>query len=558
MNPKIKRPREIKSCQKCFQGKRKCDKVKPSCGRCKKLEVACFYAPSTLHSVYTPRSNSPSTANVSSYLELEPTGDPDHSIKGFKLILDPSGVQSIYFPVALFPFNDTASRRCLALSRSPDINDKKVVFNFSTWTSQVLNLDHIKAKIPRKPTCDMLVSHFFSSIFPLVPILDKESFVVNYNAFWADVFQYFDLNGLVLIHAVIFCASCSLQINEHFLELVSDTDYESIMLDSFNCIENINHLLNIHTTPSIPSLSALTLIYYVSSLNCYGLAARVSLLLRYSHIAGLHKRISKTSGTTLKELLYEYIVLLDSLVSYYYGLSPQVSEYQDCYVENVHSSPIAYSLIKFKCGKLWSQIIRELDGSNLLHKECLARLQNSFITTQNEVNYLNEIILLDNKSTFLNLWLATEGRLCLRRAALLLSFSLRYSQTGCVDETSDRDLIVESLLLINESFMKVRLALENQIDCLWFVRTSYPFESLYIVLKDLKENPNDSINFAGMNPANHYTKCPTLDYVKGDLRKALLPLTFEVLCKIQVIWPLSFRKAFQRIHQTYEDCTKVF
>lgn len=139
-------------------------------------------------------------------------------------------------------------------------------------------------------------------------MLDKEAFMVNYDTFWENASTFHDLNGLVLMHAVFLSAASSLQINDCFARSFSTVDYEYIKLGSFNCIENINHLLNTDNTSSIPCLTALTIIYYVSSMNCNGIAPRVSLLLRYSHIAGLHRRVSRNSGTTLKDLVYEYIV----------------------------------------------------------------------------------------------------------------------------------------------------------------------------------------------------------------------------------------------------------
>lgn len=554
MKHRINRPREIKSCQRCFQGKRKCDRVRPLCGRCRRLNDFCYYSPLRLYSTVEKEPNSSIAMRPGAYLELEPIGSPAlTSIKRFKLLTDSSGVNTTYLPKALFPFYDTSLTRTLALNRSPDANDRKLGFDFSTWTSQELTVGQIKAKIPPKATCDSLVLHFFSSIFPLIPILDKEDFMVNYNTFWGNSSKFHDLNGLVLMHAVFLSAACSLQINDCFTQSFSTIDYESIKLGSFHCIENINHLLNIDNTPSIPCLTALTIIYYVSSMNCNGIAPRISLLLRYSHIAGLHRRISRNSGTTLKDLVYEYIVLLDSFVSYYYGLSSQAPEYGDEYVENDHSTSKLYSMIKFKCGKLWAQIIRELDKPCQLDSERLSRLQSSFAAVQIEVNWLNDRIHENPTEKYPNKWLVTEGRLCLRKAALLLRFSQTYSKVDSDSSANDRGLIIESLLLINEAFMKVLLALESNVDSLWFVRCSHPFESLYVIIANLRDRPNDSVNFAGIDTNIHYTNCPTINYLSGDLRKSLLPATFDVLAKIQVIWPLWVREPFEKIAKSYES-----
>lgn len=101
--------------------------------------------------------------------------------------------------------------------------------------------------------------------------------------------------------------------------------------------------------------------------------------------------------------------------------------------------------------------------------------------------------------------------------------------------------------------MKVLLALESNIDSLWFVRCSHPLESLCVVIADLSDRPNDSVNFSGIDTNIHYTKCPKIDYLGGDLRKSLLPATFDVLDKIQVIWPLCVRELFEKIAKSYES-----
>lgn len=337
----------------------------------------------------------------------------------------------------------------------------------------------------------------------------------------------------------------------------SNLKFMKLAFEYFECVENIKCLLMTNYNPSIPAISSLALMYYVSSTNCNELAVQVSSLLRYSHMAGLHKKATRLSGTPLKEVVYAFVVFLDSLVSFYTGLPSQVDQtLNELYdgMEELPSNPFTLAAVaRFRAARLCADITTQLSNGELLSQDDLKRKIRAFKKVERDIHLIDERILKLHTSCPSDLtWSFNESWLFVRRAGRLLAYFSSNAQCKWRKKKSEvnlnnGDLILQSLLLINESFLKISCALEQGTESVWFLRNTYPFEPIIIVLSHLKRYPNACVNFMDLEEEVYYTRCATIDYFSGDLRVELVENCCQALSEIGCLWPLKTQNLFKEI-----------
>lgn len=580
----IVRKRKPKSCIRCYSIKRKCDHQKPSCSRCIKKGLPCeYFTEEHVLERCLERQKKGRVSNAGSTGSLTtPSGDdvsvndenmPDTELnpipretesRNFKLIVNSTGEYSKYLSLSLFPFSDPSQNVSYIVDRMPRDADHYVVYDFSYVPSRLSGKEEIKKLIPNKMHCDVLVSYYFANISPFIPIIDVEEFELKYNELWKNVQAYDDLNMLMILFAVIFASCVSIQVSKIYFtgKHYSDDEvinYEELKYSCFQCVENIKHMTNANISPSMSGITALTIMYYVGSLNCYGVSGEVSALLRYCQIAGLHRSLSQnTNSSSVRAFLYSYVVHLDSLVAYYNGLTSYVNKDLFETVRNFpkHETKIEtlFSLAKLYNGLVWIDLLNQLNKIESSTEEDFQRLNREYLTSMEKVNSLNAEILTmfqDAPQDYLKL-LVAEGRLGIRKSALLVHF-LRLSVSGSNinkvrEGTSlNQDLVIQALLLINESLAKIYLGVKHNPNLLWFVRNSYPFQAMSIVLTHIQKNPTKGINFSHLQRDVEYTTHPEINYDSFDIRSDLILKTTEALRSIKPLWPTVFQRRFERI-----------
>lgn len=124
------RNRKINSCKRCYASKRKCDKQKPTCSRCKSLTVDCEYFPEndktlnpSLHfekhegsknvQSFSSTSVKPSLKNLLN-TEINPQPSKQEN-QNFTLIISSTGEYSKFFPTCTFPFHDHQANLSMVL-----------------------------------------------------------------------------------------------------------------------------------------------------------------------------------------------------------------------------------------------------------------------------------------------------------------------------------------------------------------------------------------------------------------------------------------------------------
>lgn len=116
-------------------------------------------------------------------------------------------------------------------------------------------------------------------------------------------------------------------------------------------------------------------------------------------------------------------------------------------------------------------------------------------------------------------------------------------------DNMNTELVLQSMLLINESIMKIVLGLKFRKESLWYIRCSYPFQAMYIVMSHIQKLPNMALNFSILDNQIEYTTYAYLkiNYLDGDIRKSLIDESFEALSLILPFWPGVFKERFDRI-----------
>lgn len=499
-------------------------------------------------------------------MELDPDTRRSEK-KNFSLILSDTGEYSKYFPMCLFPFSDHESNVAYIVETQPAHWDAVVTFNFASMVKPLESIHDIKSKLPGKELADKLVDHFFRCIHPYVPIIDQEEFFLKYNDFWQHHAKYRDMNAMLLMTAVYFCSAQSLQLVAVFEQakrgVDPEYDYQKLKHQYFQCIKSINYLLHTNYVPSLSSLIALTLIYYIGSFNCVTITPELAQLVRYSQLVGLHRNISHNAQSTpIRDVAYSYIWYLDSLNSYYTGLAPLI--HKD-YSETINNFPkysrdlnTLFTLVRLHNAAVSSEILSEINKINVSEQEVLTRVNFRFSECLEIVNGLNrEILATPNMEPDYLRWLTAEGRLGLWRSALLVNVLRGYidvtnNELGTI-KTLSEELVLYSMLLINESIMKAVLGFKTQIGSLWFTRCSYPNQAMYIVLSHIKNYPSVELNFSSLSPQLEYTKHKEINYLEHDLRRTLINKGIEAMQSLKPLWTTRYQNRFDRVLEFKEE-----
>lgn len=577
------RNRKINSCKRCYASKRKCDKQKPTCSRCKSLTVDCEYFPEndktsnpSLHfekhegsknvQSFSSTSVKPSLKNLLN-TEINPQPSKQEN-QNFTLIISSTGEYSKFFPTCTFPFHDHQANLSMVLNFNDAEHRKSAVFDFSMLAPSIRSMNAIKLKIPSKHICDYLVEHFEKFVFPFVPIVDFSEFNYEYKEYWKNPTKYDNNNFLILLFALLFCSCTSIHfINELIRlglykgtipEVIQKIDLINLRRQCFFCIENIKNKLNSDSTPSVSLIVCLSLIYYVGSSNGLTATLPISNLVKYSQIFGLHRRIVNTEELATRDIIYSIVWFLDSLSAYYSGFPPNMygeifhSDFSNLFLSN--DPNILFLSARVENSKIWNRILYAFNKIKKSDFEEFQNVENSYLDSIVLVNSINYKILANPKfSEDYKKWLVTETRLGLRKSALMLSAlrcSLDYRDKNNFNGNITTDLVLHAMLLINESIYKVKLGLEVMAESIWYYRFAIPFQAMYIVLSHVKKYPKIQLNFSMIDDELEYTsvdKFVTFSYNEGDIRMRLVEEAIGTLSFLTHFWHASHVDRFESI-----------
>lgn len=557
---RVFRCRNITSCKRCFQSKRKCSKTKPSCDRCERIKTPCVYfTEDQLENrkklrkdvAYTDVCETPNTEIIP-----QPRSRENYN---FKLIVNSTGEYSKYFPMSLFPFYEHSSNVSWIVDSKKNTNQTVAVFDFNVMFKHLANLSQILEYIPKRKLCDQLVDHFFKNVFPIIPIVDKEEFDLKYKIFWKKPSAFEDLNALMLLFAILFCSSTSMLINEAISpSSKTGLDYQTMRIDYFDCIENLKYMLNTNMTPSLSSLTSFALIYYVGSMNGFPLTIQITNLAKLAQMFGLHRKVTqKLNSTPLRDVVYCFIWFLDAMSTYYTGLPTNLYassfESETLFPNKSNDFLSLFFLGRLHNAKVWVSV---LDKINQIEKCSIDEYHNIDLKFDESVIHVNRICdqLLESNDTKggMHKWMRTELRMGVAKSFVLmfiLRHSLSYLPTDDLISKLTTDLVLQSLLLINESLLKLIIGRRVLPTCMWYNRLCFPFQAMYIVLSHIRQYPNHHLNLSMLDSKYQFTLDPDLglDVLNGDLRLPIVEKCLQELPVLEAVWTPVTIERFSRI-----------
>lgn len=617
---RIFRCRPITSCQRCFEAKRKCDKIKPSCTRCSRLETQCIYF--TLNQVHQRKNlkvgqsmkneldeigfvnldsdnnaisndnnNSNNNSNNNTQININtPTAviNPQPRLEentNFKLIVNSTGEYSKYFPTCLFPFYEHSSNVSWVVDTKRNRDEATrsgCVFDFNTMCRPMSGIDEIKSFIPNEEMLNVLVDHFFSSVFPVIPIIDKEEFYLKFKLFCQNQKEFDDVNFLMILFAILFSSCTSIILMEKFknnenmngnnshtknnnnnnnTNTNNSINYSKLRITFYECIENLKYLMSVYVTPSLSALTSLSIIYYMGSLNGYTITIQVSTLSKLSQIFGLHRTIvdSQQNDTPIRKLVYCFIWYLDVLNSYYTGLPCNM--HQD-YFESQSLFPYSTDINilaffgKLSNAKVWSIILSNINKTKISTIEDYRKIEQIYNETILTVDKINEQILNSKDQASLDYlkWLVVENRMGLTKSAMLIDVfrhQMNYIPEDKMINQITTELVLQSLVLINETILKFLIGSRISNSTIWYNRLCFPFQAMYVVLSHIKQYPHFQINFSHINGRFKFTFDESLgvDLFNGDIRMAMVEKSISILQNIKNLWYPTTIDRFGRVIQ---------
>lgn len=580
----ITRNRKIFSCKRCFKGKRKCDKKKPNCMRCEKAKVNCeYFTKDQINErfynrqqdiVATPMHESnknDSTENTTSTLQNIPNTEinPQTENQNFTIIVSSTGEYSKFFPTCFFSYYDHAENVSMVLNYGGTKRKSSLaIFDFSQIIIPMNSLNEIKSKIPNREVSDTLIDHFFKFIAPFVPIVDAQEFIYEYGKYWENPETFQDKNFLVVMFAIYFCSCTNVGILKVFSKktkfsclddkILRDLDCENLRNSCFICIENLKRLLNSNSTPSLSVIIGLTLIYYLGSANGYAISIQVTTLVKYVQIFGLHRKlITSSNDLPMRDIIYSFVWYLDGLSAYYTGFPPDMHyEFFECEdIYNLPSNDIHMLFLSARlCNTLvWNRLLFEFNKINKTSIDQFEVVETLYLNSIAIVNSINKKILESNEKPLqYRKWLTTETRLGLRKSMLLVSalkYSISYKPFNFYNRNLTTDLVLQAMLLVNESIYKVILGMSVLKEALWFYRYAIPFQAMYIVISHIQKYPNHQLNFSLLDKELEYTvdDMANLNYLEGDLRLNLIDLSIKTLRFLTTFWHPTKVERFERL-----------
>ncbi|RFU34147.1 hypothetical protein B7463_g2233, partial [Scytalidium lignicola] len=368
--------RPVNSCLLCRKRRLRCDKERPSCGRCVTGRVICQYDDSTstepsegpdiIRPTSGPQSTARSSISESSSQERHGSIEKGHvsvsrggrsSYKGATFwanAIPPEFVQDDDYicdtpPRGTTPFSKWPPRRNSDVRERNEsfLPPRPSIFPLPDTSSRqcrycgsAYRLSCIQSMLPNRTICEKLCDVFFATVFPLMPILHMPDFVNDFETFWRETETRHHHESvpssvvrakpsfLCLLPAILFAAlSSSGPARIESILGEGEPDIPSAA-DMYFVAMTCATLTGFPRSPTLYSLAAYIIIQsqfireeeFSDSPDFIGTAFRLALGM------GLHRHLPH-AGFTLAELearrrLWWYILHLDVMASASSGISP--------------------------------------------------------------------------------------------------------------------------------------------------------------------------------------------------------------------------------------------
>jgi hypothetical protein len=358
--------RKLNSCFSCYNRKRRCDKARPKCSQCKERGRTCQYFERPTSKINDIERN---------LIENEISLGQD-STDG----TEPENKSNNSSCTVFWPFGQSQQQ-------NPSIKyaRKGIVFTnimskslYITAERPEVDLEYLKSYVPVKEKADKLVLQYLTSVHPIIPILDLDSFQKLYESYW-DHDLSSDLSFYILLFSVCYAGAVSIYEESTMLDVTEkECDYLAEEMRKYvSAAEMALAMSEFPRNASLVALQGSILLHSICRNDCRtDDSGSIAMLLRTGHLMELHRDPESYHGIDdpreiqVRRLLWWHLVYLDGLTSLSTGLLPLVlpDEYDTKYPLEYNSDTsgldqaIAYCNAKFRWIECSNRILRVFYG----------------------------------------------------------------------------------------------------------------------------------------------------------------------------------------------------
>ncbi|KAK9242778.1 fungal-specific transcription factor domain-containing protein [Lipomyces tetrasporus] len=329
--PRITRNRKVHVCIACYKRRVKCDQKKPRCSKCVASNIGCEYVTDgdidTLGTLTDLRQQKGTTKRMRAR-----DHDPNECDIGYLEVNKEAGT-SRYVSSAYWGCFFKQGQGCGSGSLFGDEVDAKR----RRETDKRGQYEEILQKyLPERSVADELVSEYFSSVHPLVGIIDRVITYQQYLSFWTSHTQgqYTDSSFACIIFVMFYGACVSKnELLKYEAQLLLTNSYSDLIQHFLMASDSLLRFCEFPDRPSIPCLIATMILQILlRTASSPTTAANVAIITRISQVMGLHRdpgffRNAKLDSQDVQQRrrIWWQLIFLDGICSVSSGLAPSLN-----------------------------------------------------------------------------------------------------------------------------------------------------------------------------------------------------------------------------------------
>ncbi|CCD24662.1 uncharacterized protein NDAI_0D03480 [Naumovozyma dairenensis CBS 421] len=553
----IKRKRLIKSCKYCYTHKLKCNKEKP-CSKCIAVGLIdeCIYGfdkgelqnhDSTSHSESTtPSPKLPLSSNSGKVRKIKTTNKTSSPLKSKYLY--PFFTNSVNDEnISSVASNDTEELSSKMSKNAITTFDRFVPHLFAITLEDIINLipDSLEVALSQIDT-------YFETIHPIIPVLDRslvrQKLIGIYNSIQSGT--DLSISNLLLIMSIFFCSSYSIVASSIIPDLLLCNKY-------YQSHKYLLELSVFPTRPTLESLQSFLIVNFIQDPNMTEAIGYSVMLVRIAQQLGVEKKLmehsTKQEDNIQEEeyqhlkLLWSYLLYIEGSASVVYGL-PFMSEKfnPDWPMEKIptclESIPLEFTIGRLIINAAFYDIMEHKKYVEMKEDHEKLRCVYAKIERLNNQlsgrNFPHSNYFINTLKVFLyRLYLKYFGLLGLYSAGSKNNDNDNDKRKNCAQQQQQLkknnknditwilkseqvypDSVIEGSLLLLFSTLK-RLIEKDTDKFLWYTRGSTVMQYLFIILKDIYENPKKIYLIEGDDDVKDSLFCNSMDKDVHDVIK---------------------------------------
>lgn len=378
-NSKLKRRREIRTCEYCYHHKLKCDRAQP-CNTCVRRKHECIYqfqkkasfkdredhfatlsvSPShngqfgshiLPHVLSSDVANSGNTSGIAiSHNEQEEEkhhivkNNPDYSKPEMTFVSNIINTP-IYYSRAFFPYLEPSLNRMMLFKMSEMGDTGRVntdfshtgTYDFQRFSTPSTNaLAQLVEEYPKKEYFDDTIYLYWDYIHPLIPVVDRKTTMVKYIKFWEDfrnpIEPKFDIDSGVLFLAMLLAVNTAFEISEKNNNEKSPT-FSMQKTKLFDTFEKFKLIFGFRTNPNLAYIQSSIILFQSSCIYYMGIFTYTSAISRQAEFMGLHRdpllhdvqpNKKNMREVEVRRQTWHFVRILDTAASVVSGMSPHM------------------------------------------------------------------------------------------------------------------------------------------------------------------------------------------------------------------------------------------